>query len=200
MVATAITLIVLNLIGMAYLVLRSFGTGYGTKKGGNAADREDLPELTRIVEDIKHQNAQLLESLKSHNQLRVAAIDKRLQAHQEAFTLWRKLVGVLWNGDVNSVVEECQRWWDENCLYLEPEARNAFSIAYFLAPSVRQDVGGMRNHGTGHTPTMEARHQEIMRAGDVLVQAVQLPGLTQAEERSMKQTKELKAGEGAENG
>ncbi|QNK65824.1 hypothetical protein [Variovorax sp. PAMC26660] len=52
MVETAITLIVLNATGMAYLVFRSFGTGYGTKKGGNAADREDLPAANLCISMI----------------------------------------------------------------------------------------------------------------------------------------------------
>jgi hypothetical protein len=67
-------------------------------------------------------------SLDRQNQLRLAAIERRLQAHQEAYALWRKLV---FSGDdyetTDPVVIECRAWWNNNCLYLTPGARQAFS-------------------------------------------------------------------------
>lgn len=200
MIETAIFLFALNFVALVVLVVRSFATGYGTKKGNNAADLEDLPRLTQIVEEIKQQNAVLLEGLKSQNQLRVAAIDKRLAAHQEAFALWRKLITVLWEGNLHAVVMECQQWWNENCLYLEPAARDAFSLAYSFAPSHRALVAGMAIHGTTYSADIEQREKEIMKAGEVLVQAVQLPGLTQAEENAIRKDAEVTAGEGKQNG
>ena len=67
-----------------------FGT-YLREKGKNLATKEDLAELTRIVEAIKNEHAKELEVVKGRQQLRMAALDKRLQAHQEAFALWRRL-------------------------------------------------------------------------------------------------------------
>ena len=43
-------------------------------------------KITEIVEKIKKDNAELLELQKAKHQLRMAAIDKRLQTHQQAFS------------------------------------------------------------------------------------------------------------------
>jgi len=98
-----------------------------SERGKNLATKEDIGHITAIVELIKAQHAAELETLKSRNQLRVASIDQRLRAHQEAFTLWRRLYGAVQQGDIGQIVQECQHWWDNNCLYLEPEAARAAS-------------------------------------------------------------------------
>ncbi|QNK66072.1 hypothetical protein [Variovorax sp. PAMC26660] len=189
MVETAITLIILNAVGMAYLVLRSFGIGYGTKKGNNAADIEDLPRLTQIVEEIKQQNAMLLESLKSQNQLRVAAIDKRLQAHQEAFRHWSRLLTVVFDQEaMKQLVTECWEWWLSNCLYLEPSAREAFRIAMATAPDHAMIVDA--NRGTGNAKPVQDSWANIFGAGDIIVKAVALPGLTVGEGEQLKMSTE----------
>lgn len=73
----------------------------------------------------------------------MAALDKRLQAHQEAFQRWRKLVAYAHGEEVGPLVMECQSWWEENCLYLEPAARIAFSDAYtFAATHRKMNKGG----------------------------------------------------------
>src|SRR5689334_15919765 len=72
----------------------------------------------------------MLEGTKEQ-QLRLAALDKRLQAHQEAFTLWQRLIFAdRRNDEFSKVVTECQDWWQSNCLYLTSEARSAFRKAY----------------------------------------------------------------------
>lgn len=72
-------------------ILHLFAAGYASEKGKNLATREDIEILTKLVEDVRHKFATDLEEQKAANQLRLAALDRRLQAHQEAFTLWRKL-------------------------------------------------------------------------------------------------------------
>src|SRR5207247_2225035 len=79
------------------------------------------------------QYALLLEELRAQHQLRLAAADRRLEAHQEAFTLWAKLVSHTHQDSISAVVAECQEWWLKNCVYLSLEAREAFSEAYFAA-------------------------------------------------------------------
>jgi hypothetical protein len=48
----------------------------------------------------------LMEELRARNQLRMAALDKRLQAHQEAFALWQKLTAR--SAQPADVIMECQ--------------------------------------------------------------------------------------------
>lgn len=59
--------------------------------------------------------------------LRLAAVEKRLAAHQEAYALWCRLLSVLHDEDrVHEVAVECQAWWEKNCLYLDPKSRGVF--------------------------------------------------------------------------
>jgi hypothetical protein len=193
------------LIALALLLVvnfvRTFFPAYLGRKGQNLADKEDIAAITRqiegvkneytmLVEQFKAERAMLVEQFKAKHQLRVAAVDKRLAAHQQAFTLWRRLLAVLWEGDMATVVTECHKWWNENCLYLEPQARDAFSVAFLLAPSHRQLVEGMAFHGTRYSADIDDRVNKILAAGTVIVESVQLPGLTEEEARALKKEAE----------
>ena len=69
---------------------------YLSKKGENLATKEDIAEITREVERVKSEHTERLEGIAEHlryrNQLRLAALDRRLQAHQEAYALWQNLM------------------------------------------------------------------------------------------------------------
>ena len=59
--------------------------------------------------------------------LRLAAVEKRLAAHQKAYALWCRLLSDLQDRDrLHNTAVECQEWWKENCLYLDPKSRSAF--------------------------------------------------------------------------
>jgi len=66
----------------------------------------------------------------------MAALDRRLQAYQEAYTNWVLLITNLRNEKFENVSQECREWWNRNCIYLGPEARNAFiktvNLSYHL--------------------------------------------------------------------
>lgn len=62
------------------------------EKGKNLAIQQDIGKITDEIEKVKLQNNLLLEEVRGRHQLRLAALDRRLQAHQEAFTLWRNLL------------------------------------------------------------------------------------------------------------
>jgi hypothetical protein len=159
--------------------LGAYLSTYLREKGKNLATKEDIGELTRIVEEIKNEHAKELELLKSHNQLRMAAIDKRMQAHQEAFALWRRLFRTADKPDedgnlTKECVKECDKWWGDNCLYLEPDARVAFIDAFWAA------VNRWPDNDKG------SNWEKIESAGDVILYAVQLPGLSEGEKTHLK--------------
>ena len=60
------------------------------------------------------------------DQLRLAAVERRLAAHQEAYALWFELLNALHHPECHDVVIKCQTWWKQNCLYLDPKSRRAF--------------------------------------------------------------------------
>jgi uncharacterized protein HemX len=87
---------------------------YLKRKGENLATKEDVTELTELVERVRSQHAERLENLAHENrkvleqgsrehQLRLAALDRRLETHQQAFTLWRRLLSSLDTEDVSKV-------------------------------------------------------------------------------------------------
>lgn len=103
-----------------------------------------------------------------NNRFRLAALDKRLDKHQEAYALWIRLLTNLFNEkELNGVVIECQNWYDNNCLFLDGPSRTAFKQAYVLA------------HGHKHyTQSMqEESYNKILTAGRLLEIGVDLPAI-----------------------
>jgi hypothetical protein len=174
--------------GVGYLLVKHFASSYLGQKGKNLADKEDIAALTQQVEEVKRQHSELLEAVKVRNQLRMAAIDRRLQAHQDAFTMLRELVRHAHGPEIGKQVKACQEWWEKNCLYLEPQAREAFSDAYFSA-GVHQTL--LKSPGLQMNPSPEQAKQHIEnitanwsrvnRALNVVLDSVALPPLTPSE-------------------
>lgn len=171
----------LVLIGALALIGGYFGS-YVRTKARNLATKEDIEEITNKVESIKAEYAKQLELLQQeHRQflqqqelkqkLSVAALDKRLAAHQEAYVLWWKLVGSATKKEGEDAAFECQEWWVNNSLYLSPDVRNAFSQAYHAAFNhralldVHVDVDMIRKNW-----------ETIRQVGEEIVKAVALPG------------------------
>ncbi len=161
---------------VVFLLLKFFLPGYLTEKGKNLATSEDIAKITQKIEAVKADYSVLLEELKSKHQLKLAAIDKRLEAHQIAFSLWRELISKVHSDEIHDTVIKCQTWWAENCLYLEPKAREAFSTAYHSAASHKAFL-----HPNTSPELVRQNWSRIMEAGQIIVEAVKLPRLTEAE-------------------
>lgn len=171
----------------------AFLGAYLKRKGENLATREDTAAINRAVEAIKseyaeklqrlsHQNEQLLQQRSHWHQLRLAALDKRLAVHQEAYTLWRKLFFTLPGPSLRDMVVQCQTWWEQNCLYLTPEAREAFYEAFHRAD----------NHDNlrGDAQAQRENFEQIRATGEIIVVAVQLPSLGEREHNDLRSTSE----------
>jgi hypothetical protein len=115
------------------------------------------------------------------NQLRLAAIERRLEAHQQAYSLWRKLISSFGDDkELGSVIMECQTWWNNNCLYLEPKSRKAFNRAYsnaHLYPILR---------GGRDAIAIEKNMERIITAGEIIVQGITLPTIGESEKDIIK--------------
>ena len=111
------------------MVLNGVSLIVGTLLGGYLTGKV----YARQLQELQHKNDLLLEQLRARQQLRMAALEKRLQVHQEAYTLWRKLRSNVSSPNLYSVVSECQQWWESNCLYLAPDARATFARAHLAA-------------------------------------------------------------------
>jgi hypothetical protein len=112
------------------------------------------------------------------NQLRLAALDRRLQAHQEAFSFWRRLMHNLGNqGELSQIVLDCQEWWNDNCLYLTADARQAFSHAYMTAATHYASIAA------GEKELVLYETQIIRQAGNKIIKGVELPPMSEDEEK-----------------
>ena len=165
---------------VVFLLLKFFLPGYLSEKGKNLATKEDIAKITDEIERVKSQYAVLLEALKAKHQLRLAAIDRRLEAHQEAFTLWRELLAHTHTEEVGKAVIKCQDWWEKNCLYLEPNVREAFSDAYSAAHTHNALLQGRSN-----VELVKENWERITKAGQIILEAAQLPGFTTVEKKEL---------------
>jgi hypothetical protein len=165
--------------------LISFLVSYLRRKGDNRATKEDIAALTELVERVRSQHAERLENLAHENrkaldntsrehQLRLAALDRRLDAHQQAFALWRRLNAAMYTERLDGVVSECQKWWDNNCLYLDSQAREAFGRAYQAAHNHVALLSGF-DRGIVTEERIEQNGDIIRSAGPAIVIGAALP-------------------------
>ncbi len=170
------------------LILQKYLPSYLSKKAENLATKEDIATITREVEQVRsvyaerleniaQQNRLILEHTKRKHQLSLAALDRRLETHQQAFALWWKLLRAVHDDKrIGDVVMECQDWWVKNCLYLDAEARQAFKMAYHAASDHRGflrpefDAAGARENW-----------KRITDAAEAIVKGVELPSLGEEE-------------------
>ena len=84
--------ILIPLLSLLFGYLGVFFKSYSKKKGENLATKEDIAEITKKIEEVKNQFFILQEENKQKNRLQLAALDKRLEKHQEAYSLIWKLI------------------------------------------------------------------------------------------------------------
>ena len=166
---------------VAFALLRFYLPAYLGEKGKNLATREDIAKITREVEQVRLQYSTLVEELKARHQLRLAAIDRRLQAHQDAFVHWYELFQVMHTSEVFKVASKCDVWWNENCLYLEPSVREGFLSCCFAA----------RNHESllkarSDPKEIKDNWAQIAAFPNLLFAAIKLPGLSELESQSLR--------------
>lgn len=163
-------------------VLIASGLGaYVAHKGRNLATKEDIANITRKVEEVKVVFAAQLEEQAQQNRLRLAALDKRLEVHQQAYVLWRKLLSAVYTDHVVDVVVECQNWWIANCIYLNAEVRDAFVTAW-LAAGRHRDL--LRSQGD--QAAVYKNWDELQACGDAVLRSAGLPGFGAHEKEQVK--------------
>jgi len=163
------------------LFLGNFLPAYFSQKGKFAAVKEDIGTITEKVENIKTDNAIILEAIKSKNTLRSLAVEKRLEVHQKAFTSWLNMSRAIHSAEITKKVIECQEFWGENCIYLDPKARDAFVEAYHSASNHSALLDAYR--GTGNENGIQEikdNFQRVMGAGNLILAAMELPPLTES--------------------
>jgi hypothetical protein len=60
------------------------------------------------------------------DKFRLAALDKRLDIHQEAYYRWSKMIHLRFKEDVENVLLDSIEWYNKNCLFLDSKSRVEF--------------------------------------------------------------------------
>jgi hypothetical protein len=156
----------------------AFLKSYSKKKGENLATKEDVADITKKVEEVKNQFFILQEENKQKNRLQLAALDKRLEKHQEAYSLVWKLIKANsgTKKEMDDMVFDCQEWWINNNLYLSKEASQAFRTAYISAIDYYTEyrmMGKDRN-----SEFTKKCWDNLKKSGEIIQESVALPGLS----------------------
>lgn len=100
-----------------------------------------------------------------------AALDRRLQAHQEAFNLWRKMISSVHTEKAMDVSYESQQWWNLNCVYLDAKSRKAFRKAFVA----------LANHAdylsSDDSEAVKENWKDLKGAADPILREAELPPL-----------------------
>jgi hypothetical protein len=176
--------IALAVISLLTSYAGAYFAGYIRKKGENRAMAENLDQLTRLVEDIKHEHAMMMERFRADQTHRFLAADKRLEAHQQAFIHWRAMWDAVRSPRVDNVTQQASVWWNEHCLYLDDPARKAFiqgisSIRGWwelTKPDNRQP-----EHEHEHVATADHLWNEFFKVPEAIFKAARVPELAPGE-------------------
>jgi hypothetical protein len=60
------------------------------------------------------------------DKFKLAALDKRMDIHQEAYYRWSKIIHLRFKNDVDNVLLESVEWYNKNCLFLDSKSRVEF--------------------------------------------------------------------------
>jgi hypothetical protein len=154
----------MQIIGTAIIVnIVTFAWNYFLYNVNYRALRKDITDITRQIEELK-----------GNYQMRSVALMRRLETHQMAFAKWQKLVSAVFRDDIGIVCKECRDWWNEHCIYMESNARDAFihsvNAATFHGDIVRDRNGGLVNE-------IKENWNVIIEAGNAIIQGAELPPL-----------------------
>jgi hypothetical protein len=156
---------------------------YLRTKVKNLATKKDDKQLESYSEE--HRLFPQREEPKHH--LSIAALDKRLAAHQEAHALWTELMASIEVKEkADKIVMKCENWWNNNSPYLTPEVRDAFRAAY-MATFRHPDLLVQENR---NWEEIKDNFETIRKAGDVIFKAVFLPSWGEEENQPADETKE----------
>ncbi|MFQ5753366.1 MAG: hypothetical protein ACE5HI_15350 [bacterium] len=119
-------------------------------------------------------------------QLRLAALEQRLEIHQSTYTLCRRLIRNFNKNELWKIVSECERFWDENCLYLGAKSKETFFNAFKAAML----VPGLTNQTEEERKTKKEIWKELWIAIKALEEETGLPPIS-SEDYPPKEPKQI---------
>ena len=119
--------------------------------------------------------------------LRMTVADERFKAHQEAYGHWAKVTRNIHNQDeLIKVLESALNWWNQKCLYLDMEAREALEKCihdasnYELKKEISRDAVDPDEKAKADEEKNKA-WESIHDLGRILAECVALPSVSMEE-------------------
>ena len=163
--------------------LGAYFGAYLSRKGENLATKEDIADITKLQEGVRHDFQSLTERMRAVESMRMAVAEERFEAHQAAYSLWLRLFRGLHDEDCKEQVLKCQEWWEKRGLYLDPEARKALRESYLAAFRHSRLEGA--EFSNRNQDAIERNYDTILRAGSIIESAVNLPPLGELATQSL---------------
>lgn len=187
-----LALLVANLvIDLALIGAGLFFRSYLSEKGKHLATKEDIAQITRIAEEVKHQFVEeaaqreqdrklIIEAFKAREGLRTLAGEVRLKTLQDAFVKWRELWDALRSAQLQDVMAQTKEWWNQNCIYLDDPARQALNkLVSAIEGWSLTAIGSGKTNQNAELP--EKLMKQFWATADAIFEAAQLPALAQKE-------------------
>lgn len=109
-----------------------------------------------------------LSKMSFRQQLLISNLDKKIEAHQEAFAIWWEIrSNVHQNEKIFDIVIKAQEWWKNNCLYLLPKSRAAFYNCLLFATNHR-DLIKVQNPNVDYKKEIKDSWDIIVAPGNVI--------------------------------
>ena len=171
---------ILNLVVIVVggFILKNYLPSYFSEKGKNFATKEDVADITRRIEEVRHFYASLQEEQKQKGQLRFAALDRRLEVAQQAYVHWWNLLRSVHTTEVGEQVRKCQEFWVNNRLYLAEDVSLAFRQAY-MAAHIHQDLKVASLHDQSAVKEVRENFKIITDAESIIIRSVAIPPLNE---------------------
>lgn len=129
--------------------------------------------VTWVVAQRQRQHEERMAEQERRQVLRITALDKRLQAHQEAYSLWYELIWASGGKDdqrLDELTREAEKWWRDNCLYLDELVRVEFGKCIHRASTRQQQL---KAHADSEE--LERLYQRMLDVGSLIEESVGLP-------------------------
>jgi len=111
-------------------------------------------------------------------EFRKAALEKRLEVHQDAYCLWHEMVRAIHDPKKGpESAARCQDWWVSHCLYLDAKVREEFVVC------AREAFIYSELKLSDKPEETKARFNRILHVFDLLAEGVQLPSIGEYEGR-----------------
>ena len=119
--------------------------------------------------------------------LAMAELGRRLEVHQQAFSLWYRISDMAFGGqdELIKLLEDAHEWWVNNCLYLSSEARYAFVDSINVAKNrpmllaeFRRGID-MERDVRNIEELIDENAKRIMKCGRVIEKCADMPGFAQ---------------------